>query len=365
MKFKNLDVIRTILHLTSLVTLILLTALLGCNGELDNNNLERNAGPIAQIVSPHNSQTFNLGDSIKVVIKINRPHDISTLSLFVDDTLFALVEPNKDQTIMVPTSTNSKVGTKKIFIKYADGERNEYRDNRNIILLSDVIPETKKVEIVQIYPHAKTSYTQGLEFYKGALYEGTGQYNQSILAEIHLESGTRLREHSLPISIFGEGITIRNDSIFQITYHAEVCYIYDMNFNQIGEFSYDGEGWGLSHDSTHLIMTNGSSNVFWRDPQTFEIVKTLEVYDNESHVSYLNELELINGDLYANIYQDNKIAQIDTATGKVISYIDCYDLTLDALEPGNDVLNGIAYNDITGKIYITGKWWSKLFEVKF
>jgi glutamine cyclotransferase len=215
------------------------------------------------------------------------------------------------------------------------------------------------------YPHEKSSYTQGLEFYKGKLYEGTGQKSQSILGEVDLNTGKILRKIDLATDYFGEGITILNDTIYQITWSEKTCFVYDLNFNIIKQFSYEGEGWGLCNDGTYLIMSNGSSEIVWRNRHTFEIVKRIYIFNDETEIDNLNELELINGKLYVNVYQEDRIIAVDPATGKVLEDIDCSGISKDGRTPGTDVLNGIAYNPETGKTYITGKWWPKLYEVKF
>ena len=178
-----------------------------------------------------------------------------------------------------------------------------------------------------------------------------------------LKSGGHLNKVDLESKYFGEGITILNDTIFQITWNERTCLLYDMEFNKIGQFSYDGEGWGLTNDGEHIIMTNGTEEIVWRDPATFEVVKTIHAFDNNKEQVNLNECELINGRLLINIYTETNIVEVDTATGKVLRTIDCS--SLKAEQPaGVDHLNGIAYNDATGKLYLTGKWWPNLYEVE-
>ncbi|NOQ70953.1 MAG: glutaminyl-peptide cyclotransferase [Crocinitomix sp.] len=319
----------------------------------------------AQLTTPFNEAQYTIGEAVEVAIKINAPEGISNLELFVDDTLYAGELSIEDQNITIITDSLSKVGWTKILLSYTDADGKRRSDFRKIVYFSNLFPSQKNATIVNTYTHDKGSYTQGLEFYEGALYEGTGQYNRSVLSEVELTTGTQIRKHDLDGSIFGEGITILNDTIYQITYRAQTCYMYDMDFNQIGMFKYDGEGWGLCNDGENLIMSNGDSEIVWRNPRTFEVVKSIEVFDDDQSVDQLNELELINGRLFMNIYRANKIAEVDTATGKVMAYINCQNLANDANDFGNDVLNGIAYNPATGKIYVTGKLWPKLYEVKF
>jgi glutaminyl-peptide cyclotransferase len=319
----------------------------------------------AQLTAPLNRDTYDYGDDITAEIQINDPSSITDLKLTVNGEVIAENINPESQTISFKATIGGKVGWYRVSLSYTDKVGKEVVDNRDVAIFSDLEPESKKAIIANTYPHAKTSYTQGLEFYKGQLFEGTGQYNQSILTEVDLETGDKIREKPLQDHIFGEGITILNDTIYQITYRATQCYVYDMDFNLLSTMNYYGEGWGLCNDGQYILMSNGSSKIVWRDSKSFEIVKELSVFDNQTEVVNLNELELINGDLYVNLYQENRIAQVDTSSGKVLTYIDCKDLALDAKDLGNDVLNGIAHNPETGKTYMTGKWWPKLYEVIF
>lgn len=348
--------------------LVLLTAICihSCAGEGDNDEqaIVKNI-VLAQITSPFNDSKFTLGESVPVGIKVNDASRIRQMELYVNDTLYKGDLPLENQTINIATSAKNKVGIIHIYLMYTDLDGKQKTDNRQIIFFSDITPGNLTAEVIGVYPHDKSSYTQGLEFYQGKLFEGTGQYGQSVLAEVDLKSGKKLRQVRLEDANFGEGITILNDTIYQITYKAGKCFIYDMDFNLLGSNPYEGEGWGLCNDGKYLIMSNGSAEIVWRDPKSFQIVKTISVFDNQTSVGYLNELELINGNLFMNLYTENRIAEVDTSTGKVINYIDCTAITMAASDPGNDVLNGIAHNPLNGKIYLTGKWWSKLFEVSF
>ena len=336
------------------------------NPDQDDPNLNGNLPKLipAQITSPMNGDTFFVGEVVDISISVNTPDQVKDLKIEVADTIYDGSLTPVSQTVSI-TTDNGKMGRIQVLLSYTDGEGKRRSDSREIIFFSDTNPEYRIAEIKNTYPHAATSYTQGLEFYRGALFEGTGQYNQSILTEVDLISGIKKREHALDGSIFGEGITILNDTIYQITYKSQICYVYDMDFNLLKTFNYDGEGWGLTNNGKQLIMSNGSDKIVWRNTNNFQIEKTITVCDHETSVASLNELELINGDIYANIYMEKKLVQFDSTSGKVISYIDCGRVYNDAYQPGMDVLNGIAYNPLTEKIYLTGKWWSKLYEVEF
>jgi glutamine cyclotransferase len=314
-----------------------------------------------QLLSPSNQQQFNAGDDVPVSIKIENS-EVSNLEIYVNDKLHETNISPSNTSINIPT-TNVKVGEMRIRLSYTDSKGNIKNDSRTVVLFSDIQPEYKTASIVKEFPHDPTSYTQGLEFYNGFLFEGTGQRGSSLIAEVDLTTGDIKRKFELDAAYFGEGISILNDTIYQLTYTSSVCKVYDLGFNEITEYNYNGQGWGLCNDGSSLIMSNGSSELVWRDPKSFNITKTLQVFDNNKEVVNLNELELINGNLYANIYTEKKIVEIDTATGKVLSYIDCNALVVDGQVPGADVLNGIAYDAKTEKLYMTGKLWPKLYEV--
>jgi glutamine cyclotransferase len=218
-------------------------------------------------------------------------------------------------------------------------------------------------EIIESYPHDQTAFTQGLEFNNGFLFEGTGLYNQSTLRKVELETGKVLESIALPDQYFGEGITIFNNRIIQLTWKANKGFIYQKeSFELLSEFSYPTEGWGITNDGFQLIMSDGTSTLFFLDPQSYETVKQIEVIDQEP-ISRLNELEYIQGQIYANIWLEDKIVVINPQTGKVEAWVDLAGLNpKDSIDP-NNVLNGIAYDSERDRIFVTGKNWSKLFQI--
>jgi YVTN family beta-propeller protein len=242
-----------------------------------------------------------------------------------------------------------------------------FSDQRLIRILSDVTPEKWAVEIVSSLPHLETSFTQGLEFNEGKLFEGTGDPNQAgetVIAEVDLKTGAIVRKMGLDASHFGEGITILGDELYQLTWKNQKCLVYNKSdFKSIKEFTYTGEGWGLCNDGKSLIMSDGSERIYFRSPKTFDVERTIEVYTDQGPIARLNELEYVDGLIYANIWTSNNVAVIDPATGKVIATIDATQLVQEGKGNG-EVLNGIAYNSVTKKLYMTGKFWSKMFEVK-
>ena len=251
--------------------------------------------------------------------------------------------------------------------KLSDGS--ELRDERYMSILSNIIPAKWTLKIQNSSPHLETSFTQGLAFDSGILYEGTGDPNQTgatLIAEVDIESGQINRKLALSAPYFGEGITIFGEDLYQLTWKNQKCLVYDKKtFASKKEFTYTGEGWGLCNDGKNLIMSDGSQRLYFRDPKTFQLIKTIEVYSDQGPINYLNELEYIEGLVYANIWMSNSIAVIDPLSGKTMAIINADELvSLQKKGLNGNVLNGIAYNSTNKKLYLTGKYWSKLFEVQ-
>lgn len=227
--------------------------------------------------------------------------------------------------------------------------------------------ETWSFKFVKSYPHNRTDYTQGLIFREGDLYESTGQYRESKLRRVRIEDGASLKKINLESNLFGEGLAEFGGKLYQLTWRAGDCIVYDMaSLKPIDHFKYEGEGWGLTHDGSHFIMSDGSHTLQYRDTNTFEVVKTVEVFHRDRRLRNLNELEFVDGLLFANVYQTETIVAIDPAKGAVIATIDCKEWVARArrLHKGIEVLNGIAHNPDSGHFYITGKDWPILFEME-
>jgi glutamine cyclotransferase len=221
-------------------------------------------------------------------------------------------------------------------------------------------------KVVARYPHDPEAFTQGLVFHDGQLYESTGQYGHSTLRKVDLASGEVLQQHPLRGTYFGEGMTILGNEIFQLTWENGICLVYDREtLAEKRALSYTGEGWGLTHDGTHLIMSNGSATLQFRKRDNFQVVRQFEVRDAGTPVQNLNELEYIRGEIYANIWGSDRIACISAETGQVLRWIDLADL-YPARERSEeaDVLNGIAYDASKDRLFVTGKNWPRLFEIE-
>jgi glutamine cyclotransferase len=223
-------------------------------------------------------------------------------------------------------------------------------------------------KIVNTFPHRPGSFTQGLAFSKGFLYEGIGKYGLSSLRKINLETGEILEEHRLPSDIFGEGITIFQDKIIQLTWNARTGFVYDINsFQLLKTFRYPFriEGWGITNNGKHLIVSDGSHKLYFFDPISFAPKNILEVYDHNGPVHKINELEYIEGVIFANVWQTSKIIRIDMNSGIVTGSIDLREIVPRQFRGHLDhVLNGIAYDSEGKRIFVTGKMWPQVFELK-
>jgi glutamine cyclotransferase len=225
---------------------------------------------------------------------------------------------------------------------------------------------TYSYRIVKTYPHDRAAFTQGLAFDNGRLYEGTGLHGYSSLRKVELETGRILKIRNLNPRFFGEGITIFGNRIIQLTYRSQIGFVYDKSsFKLLKTFSYTTEGWGITHDGKCLIMSDGTSKLRFLDPENFRVMTSVVVHDHRGEITNLNELEFVRGEIFANIWQEDRIAKIDPATGQVTGWIELQGL----LKPQDligkvDVLNGIAYDSGNHRLFVTGKLWPKLFEIE-
>lgn len=241
-----------------------------------------------------------------------------------------------------------------------------------IEVLADKKYDTYTYKIVNTFPHDKKAFTQGLEYYNGFLYETTGRRGESSLRKVDIKTGEVLQKIDLPRQYFGEGMTIYDNKIYWLTWQAKKGFIYNLDtFKQIGEFDYNNskEGWGLTHNDTELIKSDGTSRIWFLDPATQKEKRFIEVYNHKQSISQLNELEMINGKLYANYWQLPLIAIINPKSGVVEGIIDLRSLKAEMektqkLTKDDDVLNGIAFDPENNRMFVTGKHWEKLFEIE-
>jgi glutamine cyclotransferase len=224
----------------------------------------------------------------------------------------------------------------------------------------------QRAEVLSVRPHDTNAFTQGLVYHDGKLYESTGRYGLSTLRRVDPVTGVVEKQIDLPKEYFAEGLVLVNDRLIQLTWKEKKAFVYDREtFEKIGEFAYEGEGWGLTYDGTRLLMSDGSDTITARDPMTFAPLETISVTLGGEPLRNLNELEVVDGLVYANIWQKDLIAQIDPASGEVVGLILLSGLLSAEQRAKTDVVNGIAYDPTTRSFLVTGKLWPSLFEVRF
>lgn len=352
----------------------LMAVWLGCgrnpvnsNGKRSNNRDGNISRPnVTRIIQPENDQLFTIGDMVIAEVDM-----VTDTVQTVDSVEFFFGGSKVHACLEAPyryefNSSDLPVGTLSIrSVTWLTDSLREYH-NLQVILRSDIVPVNLPYQIENVFPHDTKAYTQGLIFEDGYLYEGTGQYNESSLRKVEIKTGEPVRLTMLAGEIFGEGITIFNERIFQLTYKSQVGFVYEKeSFKRIQKVYYQNkEGWGLTHDGTYLIMSDGSNMIYYMDPEFFTEIRQLEIYDNKGPVSRLNELEYIEGKIFANIYGKDEIVIIDPETGKITGKLNMNGI-LDASDRHSriDVFNGIAWDPDRRVLYVTGKYWPKLFEI--
>lgn len=226
-------------------------------------------------------------------------------------------------------------------------------------------PTLWTADVVATFPHDPAAFTQGLLVHDGQLYESTGQYGHSSIRRVDLQSGRVEQMAPLNFSYFGEGMAILGGRIYQLTWRSQTALIYDLaSFELLETKPYSGEGWGLTHDGEALIVSDGSATLRYYDPESFALLRTLEVHDQGRRVARLNELEYIDGEIWANIWYDDRVARISPNTGEVLAWVDLSHLVPRAQRSADAVLNGIAYDAEADRLFVTGKNWPQLFEIE-
>jgi len=322
-----------------------------------------------ELLLENSSRTIKHGDSIDLhILHTNKEHaEAAYLKLFINNQYIQKL-PYKDH-LSIPTDTLT-VGGHTIQLKIEYKEKGDFTATKKVTILSDIIPDQKKYKIHNIYPHDRTAYTQGLEFSSaGVLYESTGKYGFSELRKTNVKTGKVEKKSMLQSHFFGEGMTLLNNKIYQLTWQEMTFFVYDKaSLQEIKKVRYPKniQGWGLCNNGQQLIMSDGTATIYFLNATNFEIEKTIQVYDHKGKIDLINELEYINGKVYANVYTKDFIIVIDPKTGKVLSKIR-FDgiLKKEDIDDNTDVLNGIAYHPNRKSFFITGKNWPKLFEVTF
>lgn len=314
--------------------------------------------------TPNQKLKTTVGDTVQFsVTSLNENNPIDSVHFYANGQLIKSVTSSPFNHRW--TTAGGKVGKQNL--KTISYSKNEKETNySNVILVSDIVPEEYGYKIVKTYPHDINAYTQGLVYRDGFLYEGTGQYGESSLRKLSLETGELIQSYNLPNDVFGEGIEIFDNKIIQLTWQSRVGYVYDKTtFTLLNKFNFQYEGWGITNYKDLLIMSDGTATLHILEKETFTEVDRIDVYDNNGSVRNLNELENINGEIYANVYGSDYLVVINPDNGKVTKHISLPNLlTQKDRQNRVDVLNGIAYDFDQKRLFVTGKWWPKLFEIE-
>jgi glutamine cyclotransferase len=356
--------------------ILLLTWVVSCSGRPGNSRTglpettiqQPEAEPSVQLlslVSPEENAEEVLNKDIKIVLSVDGNTVPDSVVIWYDGRPVTTLK-NKPWESVVPSSLTSKTGRRALkVVGYKKNQRPQVI-TRFLVVYSDIVPARYGYRVIKEYPHDKGAFTQGLVYLDGVLYEGTGQETRSSLRKVRLETGQVLNQLNLEPQFFGEGIAILGEKIYQLTWQTKVGFVYDKNtFKLINRIYYQNEGWGLTTMDNKLVMSDGTNVLYFVDPESFSVISRIEVYDNRVRVTQLNELEYIKGEIWANIWQTDLIARIDPQSGKVTGYIDLKGILNDPqTDTSVNVLNGIAYDKAGDRIFVTGKNWPKLFEIK-
>jgi len=367
------------MKIQSHIILVILALLSSCNGTPKNfskTDKEAEVKTIEFIHSlklkqPQRGEVFTQADTIEISIKKRKNSKaIDSVQLIIDGKL--------SQTLYTKPWSFSHIATEKkmgkhnfqIMAYHKDGKVGNISSYFNI--KSNTAPKELTYKIVNTFPHDKKSYTQGLFYHDGYLYEGTGQFGESTLRKIDIKKGESLFDRKLEPHYFGEGITYYKGNIIQLTWQSKKAFVIDAeDFSQKDFFrppTTNGQGWGITTIDDKLVISDGSNKLTFIDPKNYGKIDEIEVYDEKGLVDTLNELEYINGKIYANVWLTDRIVVINPKTGQVEANLNLKDILTPAerrkLIEGDDVLNGIAYDSINDRLFVTGKRWTKLFEIK-
>ena len=334
---------------TFIITILSATVISCGNSNSQKSNLS--------ITTNAKNNVATLGETIKLSINNPKQIEISGISYTLNG------EP-VDASL---TLDNALLGIQTVKATVNIGDASVVIETK-ITILNNQSPKVYGYKIINEYPHDMTSYTQGLEFYNGLLYESTGQYGESKLRKVDYKTGEVLQNKAIGNEYFGEGLTVMDDKIYQLTWQENIGFVYDVHtFEKKSSFTYgkSKEGWGICNDGTNIYKSDGTENIWLLNTKTLVEDSKLQVYTNKGKIIGMNELEYVNGKIYANRYQKNGVAIINPKNGAIEGVIDFSPLhNLVTQHDGLDVLNGIAYNPETKTLFVTGKRWDKLFEVE-
>lgn len=356
-------------------SMLLLTWIISCSGRSGKpsfNELEKKIAneevpvKLMELVAPKENEEYKLNDPVKVKIEEGEDGKMpDSAAIYFDGKLITVLK-NEPWEYTIPSSLTRSTGRKSLKVTAYKESNLRNSITRFLIVFSDAAPKELTYKIVHTFPHDRDAFTQGLIYDNGILFEGTGQEAGSSIREVELETGRVKRQHNLEPSLFGEGITLYGDRLYQVTWENKIGFVYNKStFELEKKLYYSTQGWGLTTIDDKIVMSDGTNVLYFFDPEMFTVLSRVEVYDDEKKVDQLNELEYINGEIWANIWQTDLIAKIDPESGKVNGYINLKGLLPEKdKNPDTDVLNGIAFDKTGGRIFVTGKKWPKLFEIK-
>lgn len=320
-----------------------------------------------KMLSPEKNQSVLSGENVLVTFECKERFALDSSVIFLDGKEVAkLASGICSCSVEIPAD---KMGRRVLKLVTWHPDKKQGIASIAIEVKPDKAPVKYSYEVLKTYPHDTKAYTQGLIYQDGYMYEGTGQYGESSIRKIEMNTGKVLSVLNVDSQLFGEGITIFNDKIYQLTWRSRKGFVYDLkSFSLESSFTYNTEGWGITTVGDHLVMSDGSNKLYHIDPLTFNVIKEVEVYDSNGKVSQLNELEYVGGVIWANVWLTDRIVAIDPDRGVVVGELDMKDLLSagdkTVLDEEDDVLNGIAWNPEKNTFYVTGKRWPKLFEIK-
>lgn len=364
-----MPIMKTRIYLLAITAATFIYSCSSCN----NHSSTESTASIT--VSPDAGSTFKTGDAVSVQAHLPAGTKADSIVYLIDSTR---VGTKKDTSALALKTDSLALGSRILTAKvYSGGKSTD--GSTNIVLLPSKAPQTYTYKVEKVYPHDTTCYTEGLVYQDGVFYESGGGYGdppagqprdgQSSIRKVDLATGKVITKTMLDPKVFGEGISVIGDKVVQLTWKEKVGYVYDKNTlklvknfnNNVGV-----EGWGMTFDGTKLYMDDSTNRIWFLDKDTYQQKGYIDVYDNKGPIDSINELEFINGKIYANVFQTNNILIIDPKTGAVTGKADMTSLyPEDSRNPHADVLNGIAYDKTGGRIFVTGKKWDKLFQVKF
>ena len=324
--------------------------------------------PVTSINFINNSSNFTVGDKLILRIKAKiKDGSFRNTEIFLDGNSISVSDKSEFQ-FEIQTK-NLKVGTHYIKSVATNTNGLSGENFKEFLLLSDILPQKFSYKVVKSYPHSTDHFTEGIEIRNGFLYEGTGQEGSSAIYKTDLSTWKIVKEYKLDDQYFGEGITILKGRLYQLTYKSQIGFVRNLDtFELIKSWYYkNSQGWGLTNDGTYLIMSDGTEYIYYIDPENFQEIKKIQICNNEGTVSNINELEYINGEIWANIWTTDRVVKIDPLSGKIVAEIDLSGLLSTSLINQKipiDVLNGIAFDQEKKRIYVTGKLWPKIFEIE-